>query len=201
MPTPNFSVRAYVAAQGYERNISALNAFVEEHGRELVAAYVEEDAGGVNMKRPQLFNLLAEAQAGDVLLCDRVRRLGRLKETDWKTVRQVIQEKQLRVVALDVPGSWAAMGRDGYPEVMNELLLDILGAVSLRQHQERMRNAQAGIDKAKEAGVYKGRVPDAALHERIRLLLAEGVPIRKIATVCDCSKSTVQAVKAAQVTS
>jgi DNA invertase Pin-like site-specific DNA recombinase len=200
MPTPHFSVRGYVAAQGYERNISALNAFIEEHGRELSAVYVEEDAGGA-MTRPQLFTLLAEAQAGDVLLCERIRRLGRLKETDWKTVRQVIQEKQLRVVALDVPGSWAAMGRDGYPAVMNELLLDILGAVSLRQHQERLRNAQAGIDKAKEAGLYKGRVPDAALHERIRLLLAEGVPIRKIATVCDCSKSTVQAVKAAQTTS
>jgi DNA invertase Pin-like site-specific DNA recombinase len=198
MPTPNYSVRAYVAALGYERIIPTLTAFVEEHDLDLVATYVEDDAGQT-FKRPELLRMLTEAKPYDMLLCDRVKRLGRLKAPEWQELRRIIREKRLRVIALDVPGSWAAMDAKSHePNLMNELLLDILGAVSSRQHEERLRKAQAGIDKAKADGKYKGRVPDAALHERIKLLLAEGVSIRKIATVCDCAKSTVQAVKSAQ---
>lgn len=52
-----------------------------------------------------------------------------------------------------------------------------------------------GIKRAKAEGKYKGRPIDAELHARIKLCLDVGMPIRKIATVCGCAKSTVQRVQ------
>jgi DNA invertase Pin-like site-specific DNA recombinase len=193
MPTPIRPARVYVAALGYERIIPALNAAAEKYGWAFTATYVEEDAGQT-LIRPELMRLLREVQRGDVLLVDQIKRLGRVKAKDWQELRRVVVEKELRLVALDVPSSFPSIVQAW--NATNDLLLDVLGAVNSRQHEDRLRKAKEGIDKAKEAGVYKGRVPDAALHDRIKLLLAEGVPIRKIATACECAKSTVQAVKA-----
>lgn len=192
MPTPIKPARVYVAALGYERIIPTLTEVTQEYGWAITDTYVEEDAGQT-LSRPELMRLLRESLRGDVLLVDQIKRLGRLKATDWKELRRVVVAKELRVVALDVPSSFPSIVQT--LQGANELLLDTLGAINSRQHADRLRKAKEGIDKAKEAGVYKGRVPDAALHERIKLLLAEGVPIRKIATVCECAKSTVQAVK------
>jgi DNA invertase Pin-like site-specific DNA recombinase len=198
MPTPIRPARAYVAALGYERIIPALTEATEKYGWAITDTYVEDDAGQT-LNRPELMRLLREAVKGDVLLVDQIKRLGRLKATDWQELRQVVVTKELRLVALDVPSSFPSIVQT--LQGANALLLDTLGAVNSRQHEDRLRKSKEGIEKAKEAGVYKGRVPDAALHERIKVLLAEGVSIRKIAMVCDCAKSTVQAVKGAMATS
>lgn len=197
MPTHTHPACAYVSALGYERTVPALNAAAKKYGWDITDTYVEDDTGQT-LHRPELMRLLRETLPGDVLLVDQIKRLGRLKATAWAELRRIVAEKNLRLVALDVPSSFQVGLTVSEQETVNALLLDVLGAVNSRQHEDRLRKAKEGIDKAKEAGVYKGRVPDSALHERIKLLLAEGVSIRKIATVCDCAKSTVQAVKAAQ---
>ena len=50
------------------------------------------------MKRPELFRLLSDCQAGDVLLVEQVDRLSRLTAGDWDRLKQEIQTRRVRVV-------------------------------------------------------------------------------------------------------
>lgn len=50
----------------------------------------------------------------------------------------------------------------------------------------------------KADGAYKGRPVDAKLRDRISELLADGKSVRKVASLLECSTTTVQKVKSAQ---
>jgi DNA invertase Pin-like site-specific DNA recombinase len=54
-----------------------------------------------------LFRLLSDCEPGDVLLVEQVDRLSRLTSPDWIKLRSLIDAKQVRIVALDLPTSWS----------------------------------------------------------------------------------------------
>ncbi|RJG08657.1 serine recombinase [Pseudomonas cavernicola] len=204
-PKPRF-VRAYLRAstveQDADRARQMLVDFAQEHGQHVAAFYLENESG-TKLNRPELFRLLKDAQPGDILLCEQVDRLSRLVEADWLKLRSIIAAKELHIVALDLPTSHQFMtGAQGDSftgrmlSAINSMLLDMLAAVARKDYEDRRRRTLQGIAKAKDAGKYKGRLIDAALHARIKACLNSGMPIRKAATVCDCAKSTVQRVKA-----
>jgi len=60
----------------------------------------------LSLQRPALFELIADANAGNILLIEEVDRLFRLNESDWAKLKQSLNEKHIRVVALDLPTSW-----------------------------------------------------------------------------------------------
>lgn len=199
-------VRAYLRAstdqQDALRAKGALLAFAESHGQRIAAFYPENETG-TKLNRPELFRLLEDSQPGDVLLCEQIDRLSRLTQEDWNTLRGIIKAKGLHIVSLDLPTSHPLMNpaKDhsftGWMlAAMNDLLLDMLAAVARKDYEDRVRRSREGITKAQAQGKYKGRVRNDALHSRVRACLASGMPIRKVATVCDCSKTTVQAIKA-----
>lgn len=200
MSTPIlFSVRAYLGANDVERSASALTAFVEEHGQSITASYIEKEAGSP-LDRPELFRLLTEANAGDVLICESVCRLGQLSDTDWRRLRVAVEFKELYIVALDVPATLPYInGRcPGRPQAMiNRLLFELLDAVSRKDYDNRVRRTREGVEKARSLGKYKGRPIDKELHARVAACLEKGMTLRGTASVCGCSKATVSRAKRA----
>ncbi|WP_246617291.1 recombinase family protein [Sphingomonas yunnanensis] len=83
-----------------------MNSFAAEQGFKIAARYVENESGA-KLYWPELFRLLADCEPVDVLLVEQVDRLSRLTSSDWQRLRGLIDAKQVRIVALDLPTSWS----------------------------------------------------------------------------------------------
>lgn len=198
-------VRAYLRASTDQQDASrakqSLIDFAQEKGHKIASFYIENESGA-SLQRPELFRLLDDAHEGDVLLIEQVDRLSRLSEPDWQKLRALMASKGVVVVALDLPTSWAAFSASSADpftgrmlSAINSMLLDMLAAVARKDYDDRRRRQAQGIEKAKEAGAYKGRKQDEALRSRIAELLNEGKSIRKVADLLSCSTTTVQRVR------
>ena len=159
-------VRAYLRASTSEQDATRacqqLKAFAAERGLTIAAKYIENESGA-KLVRPELFRLLADARAGDVLLVKQVDRLSRLTDGDWQKLKAELAAKRIRVVALDLPTSWVMTTGNGDEftarmfDAINGMLLDMPAAVASKDYEDRRRRQAEGQAKAKAAGVYKGR--------------------------------------------
>lgn len=199
-------IRGYLRASADDQDATrakqALIDFTESKGHRIASFYTENESGA-KLQRPELFRLLADCHKGDVLLLEQVDRLSRLNDEDWKQLRMMIEAKGVHVVALDLPTSHVVLSpvaSDPFTarmlEAINTMLLDMLAAVARKDYEDRRRRQAEGIAKGKAAGVYKGRSVDVELHAKIAELLNDGKSIRKVASLLDCSTTTVQKVKA-----
>lgn len=200
-------IRAYLRAstdsQDASRAKQPLINFAAEYGHKIAAFYVENESG-TKLERPELFRLLADSHEGDILLIEGVDRLSRLSAADWDSLKTIIAQRKVTVVSLDLSTSHAALkpaeGMDDFTKGMiaavNQMLLDMLAVVARKDYEQRRERQAQGIAKGKENGVYKGRPADTDLHKKIATLLADGKSIRAIASLLDCSTTTVQKVKA-----
>jgi len=198
-------VRAYLRASTDEQDASRakedLKAFAANNGQRVASWYVENESGST-LQRPELFRLLDDCEAGDILLIEQVDRLSRLNDADWKKLRAILDTKGVLVVALDLPTSHAALqpprsGDDFTGRMLaaiNTMLLDMLAAVARKDYEDRRRRQEQGIKKAKAADVYQGRPVDTKLHTRIKDCLGSGMSLRKTAATVGCALSTVQRV-------
>lgn len=193
-------LRAYLRAstdeQDANRARAALKAFADERGLRVAAYYVENESGA-SLARPELFRLLADSEPGDVLLVEQVDRLSRLTATDWERLKAEIGARGVRVVALDLPTSWAMAREDGDQftarmfEAINSMLLDVLAAVARKDYDDRRRRQAEGIVKAKERGVYRGRPANVERNHTIAKLLRKGATWTTIQNATGCSRSTI----------
>ncbi len=193
-------IRAYLRAsteeQDAQRARAALDSFAEERGL-VIASYYAENESGASLKRPELFRLLGESKAGDVLLIEQVDRLSRLSAGDWQALKTKIQEKQVRVVALDLPTSWqlVAQGDDltrRMLEALNGMMLDMLAAIARKDYEDRRRRTAEGIAKAKKIeGKYRGRPEDVKKNTAILALLAAGNTWSQVCAATGASRSTL----------
>ncbi|MBB3231922.1 recombinase family protein [Halomonas stenophila] len=204
--SPQIFVRGYLRAstddQDANRARQVLKRFADEHGAR-VAAWYTENASGAQADRSELLRLLADSGPGDVLLIEQVDRLTRLARADWESLKVAIQKAGVRIVALDLPTSHAAMrATDGESftarmlDAVNDMLLDMLAAVARKDYEDRRRRQAEGIENAKARGVYKGRPANNTLHMKVEEIRAKGFSIRKTAELAGCSPSTVQRVLA-----
>jgi DNA invertase Pin-like site-specific DNA recombinase len=193
-------VRAYLRASTDEQDANRardqLKAFAAERGLEIVAWYVEHESGA-KLARPELFRLLADAHDGDILLCEQVDRLSRLTDADWQKLKTELDMRHIRVVALDLPTSWtmAAKATDEFTgrmfEAINRMLLDMLAAVARKDYTDRRRRQAQGQEKAKAAGLYKGRAEDAERNEGIGRMISAGQSWSSIQAATGCSRAQV----------
>jgi DNA invertase Pin-like site-specific DNA recombinase len=114
------NLRASTKEQDSTRAQDELRAFAASRGWTIAASYIENESGAT-LKRPELFRLLSDCQAGDVLLVEQVDRLSRLTAADWDRLKQEIQTRRVRVVALDLPTSWALVSADR-DDIQNRIL-------------------------------------------------------------------------------
>jgi DNA invertase Pin-like site-specific DNA recombinase len=193
-------VRAYLRAstkqQDATRAKAQLEAFAAERGLHIAAFYIENESGA-SLQRPALFELIADATAGDILLIEQVDRLSRLNEADWDALKQALSTKQIKVVALDLPTSWImAAPADDFTARMfsaiNGMMLDMLAAISRKDYTTRRERAAQGVQKAKAAGKYQGRIEDTERNALIQKHLKAGVSSwNEIMSLVGCSRGTV----------
>lgn len=204
-------IRGYLRASTDEQDVNRARADLENFARHYerdVVSWYAENASGATSQRPELLRLLADARPGDILLVEAVDRLSRLSLNDWKRLRAQIDALGLRVVAIDLPTSHAAMtaapGDDFTARMLdaiNHMMLDVVAAVARKDYEDRRRRQRQGIEKAKQEGKYQGRAKDEALRAKIRALIqstdADGkaFSIRGVAKTLGCSPSTVKTVK------
>jgi hypothetical protein len=114
-----------------------------------------------------------------VLLVKQADRLSCLTSTDWQRLRGLIDAKEVRIVALDLPTSWSLTApADEFTARMfaavNAMMLDVLAAVARKDYEDRRRRQTEGIAKAKAAGLYRGRPANKARNAAISSLLSDG---------------------------
>ncbi|KVX59326.1 MULTISPECIES: recombinase family protein [Burkholderia cepacia complex] len=195
-------LRASTKEQDATRARTALEQFAGERGVRIAAEFVENESGAT-LKRPELFRLIAQAKAGDVLLLEQVDRLARLNEDDWKTLRRLIDEKGIVIVSMDLPTSHDALDpkmADTFTGWMlgaiNRMMLDMLAAVARKDYEDRRRRQAEGIAKAKDAGKFKGRPVDTEKRRAIADALKKGLSWSWIVENLDTSRATVASVAA-----
>ena len=199
-------VRGYLRASTIDQNANRARQSLEDFCRSKdrpVAAWYVENASGATPDRRELRRLLADAQVGDILLVEGIDRLSRLPREDWDALRNEIESKGLRVVAMDLPTSHIAMnmvnGEDEFTgrmlDAINRMMLDMMAAIARKDFEDRRRRQAEGIRKAQDAGKYQGRPVNEKLHQDIRDLLGVGLSVRNIASKLGCSTSTVQKIR------
>lgn len=196
-------LRAYLRAstddQDAARAREDLETFATDRRLKIAAWYLENESGA-KLDRPELFRLIKDASPGDVLLVEQVDRLSRLTTEDWETLKQRLAEKRIRVVALDLPTSWmgAATSLDettqAILDAVNRMLLDMLAAVARKDYTDRRRRQSQGIQKAKDAGLYRGRKADTDRHSVIANMLDKGMSWSEVCTATGASRSTIKRV-------
>lgn len=196
-------IRAYLRAstddQDAGRARADLETFAQERGLKVASWYVENESGA-KLERPELFRLIADAHHGDTLLIEQVDRLSRLTADDWETLKAKLGAKRIRIVALDLPTSWMGAGANldeatqGLLDAVNRMLLDMLAVVARKDYTDRRRRQAQGIEKAKNAGLYKGRKADAERHAAIADMLDRGMSWSQVCAATGASRSTVKRV-------
>jgi len=193
-------IRAYLRAstqhQDANRARGDLEVFAQERGLKVAAWYIENESGAT-LKRPELFRLLADSSPGDVLLIEQVDRLSRLNAADWDLLKNQLQYKQVRVVALDLPTSWQ-LANGGQDELMqrmlsalNGMMLDMLAAIARKDYEDRRRRTQQGIQRAKAEGKYRGRPEDVERNASLLAMLKLGASWSEVCRATGASRSTL----------
>jgi DNA invertase Pin-like site-specific DNA recombinase len=193
-------VRAYLRASTLEQNAARareqVEAFAIERGLTIAATYIENESGA-SLKRPELFRLLADCRPGDLLLIEQVDRLSRLNAEDWSRLKAEMATRHIRVVALDLPTSWAMADAkaDEFTvrmfDAINSMMLDMLAAVARKDYEDRRRRQAQGQAKAKAEGRYKGRPTDTKRNEGIASMLRAGMSWSNVQAATGCSRATV----------
>ncbi|EAS48519.1 putative resolvase [Aurantimonas manganoxydans SI85-9A1] len=193
-------IRAYLRAstgdQDAGRGRADLDAFVAERGLPIVGYYSENESG-TKLERPELFRLLSDSRPGDVLLIEQVDRLSRLTSGDWSKLRKEITDRQVRIVALDLPTSHMLADEDResftarMAEAINSMLLDMLAAVARKDYEDRRRRQAQGQAKAKAEGRYKGRPANEKRNAGIARMLSSGMSYSQIHDATNASRATI----------
>ncbi|KQV18260.1 resolvase [Rhizobium sp. Root1203] len=192
-------IRAYLRASTKEQDAtragSQLQNFAEERGFKIAARYIENESG-TSLKRPELFRLLADCQAGDVLLVEQVDRLSRLNGDDWANLKAAIAAKRVRVVSLDLPTSYQLIhAGDEFSsrmlDAINGMMLDMLAAIARKDYEDRRRRQNQGIEKAKARGAFKGRPEDTKRNAALIGMLKGGQTWSQIVNATGVSTSTL----------
>ena len=192
-------VRAYLRAstkgQDASRAKNDLIEFAKERGLQIAAFYVENESGA-SLHRPELFRLLGDCHEGDCLLIEQVDRLSRLNADDWSKLKNELQSRRVRVVALDLPTSWQMTAATDditsrMMDALNAMMLDMLAAIARKDYDDRRRRQQQGIEKLKAVGGYPGRKPDDQRNAGIMQMLRRGDSWNTIIAATKCSRSTL----------
>ncbi len=144
--------RVSTKEQNLDRQIAELEKYVDTR-------YIFTDkASGKDMDRKEYQLLRKVAQKGDVIYIKSLDRLGRNKQ-DIKNELEHYKLEGVRVKVLDIPTTMIDIpdGQDWVMDMVNNILIEVLGAIA-EQERETIKQRQAeGIAIAKAKGKHLGR--------------------------------------------
>jgi DNA invertase Pin-like site-specific DNA recombinase len=144
---------------------------------------------GATTERPELLAMLDYAREGDCIHVHSIDRLAR----SLVDLQGLINQLNSKGVTVRFHKESLVFSGDANP--MNDLLLNMLGAVAQFERATILERQREGIVKAQAAGKYTGRKANTANHAQIKKLLDSGMSVRKVALEVGCNPSTVQRVK------
>jgi DNA invertase Pin-like site-specific DNA recombinase len=145
-----------------------------------------DKVSGATTDRPALKDLLRFVRKGDTVHVHSIDRLARSLEDLLALVKEFISK------GIAVRFHKEQLHFTGEANPMQELMLSLLGSVAQFERSMIKERQREGIAKAKENGVYKGRMKTID-DEAIRNAMAEPkASFRKVAAALGVSLSTVQ---------
>ena len=162
-----------------------------------IAGVYREKASGARVDRPELLRMIADLQAGEVVVAEKIDRISRLPLAEAEQLVGSIRAKGAR---LAVPGlvdlSDFVAEADGVAKIVlesvQELLLKLALQMARDDYETRRERQRQGVQLAKASGKYTGRKPDTVTQQRIVALRRAGHTIQKTAELAGCSKSQVK---------
>jgi len=197
--------RLYLRVSTQEQDL-ARQADIEHSARQAgyyIAGVYREKASGARADRPELLRMIADLQPGEVVVAEKIDRISRLPLPEAERLVASIRAKGAR---LAVPGvvdfTDFTKATDAVTRIVlesvQELLLKLALQMARDDYETRRERQRQGVQLAKNAHKYAGRIPDTATHERIVALRRTGLTIKRTAEVAGCSTSQVKRVWALQ---
>lgn len=174
-----------------------------EHGTRAAGYYVagiyKEKASGARADRPELLRMIADLQHGEVVIAEKMDRISRLPLAEAERLVGSIRAKGARLaVAGLVDLSDFSAEAEGVAKIVlesvQELLLKLALQMARDDYETRRERQRQGVQLAKTAGKYVGRIADKATHQRIIALRGAGQTIKRTAELAGCSPSQVKRV-------
>lgn len=171
---------------GYAR-VSSTGQSLELQRQQLSEAgctklFEEKRSGTSQGGREQLALALDYVREGDALVVTRLDRLAR-SMTDLRTIIDRLTAKGVEFRALQ-------QGAIDTSSSSGRLMLNMLAAFAEFETDLRKERQREGIDKAKAAGVYKGRKPSVPVAD-VRRLHSEGISPTAIAQRLKIGRASV----------
>ncbi len=197
--------RLYLRVSTDEQDL-ARQADIENSARQAgyyIAGVYREKASGARADRPELLRMIADLQPGEVVVAEKIDRISRLPLPEAERLVASIRAKGAR---LAVPGvvdfTDFAKATDTVTRIVLESVQEMLLKLALQMarddYETRRERQRQGVQLAKTAHKYAGRIPDRATHERIVALRRTGLTIKRTAELAGCSTSQVKRIWALQ---
>lgn len=133
-------VRVSTREQNLERQISAIEKFKKPD-----KVFCDKQSGK-DFDRPEYQRLKFLVTTGDEVVIKELDRLGRNKEAIKEEI-QWFKDKGVRLRILDVPTTLLDFGeQDWIGDMLNNILIEVLGAVAQNEREDIRRRQREGID-------------------------------------------------------
>lgn len=191
--------RIYLRVSTDEQDLSRQND-IERNTRDAgyyIAGVYREKASGARIDRPELQRMIADLQPGEVVVAEKIDRISRLPLPE---AEQLVNSIRAKGAHLAIPGlvdlSDLAADADGITKIVlesvQELLLKLALQMARDDYETRRERQRQGVQLAKSAGKYAGRIADTTIHKRIVALRGAGQTIQRTAELSGCSQSQVK---------
>ena len=195
-------LRASTKDQDADRAKAQLLEFASNSGFQVMGIY-SENISGTKLQRPQLMKLLSAADPGDVLLVESIDRLSRLSQSDWARLKQILADKQLRLIVVDLPTTHLQADSSITGQIMaviNDMLIDLTSTMARLDQEKRVERIRQGLANKRVQDpdwTPPGKQKNGKLWESIERLLAKlpEASADEIATLAGCGVATVYRVK------
>ena len=195
-------LRASTKDQDADRAKVQVLEFASNSGFQVAGVY-SENISGTKLQRPQLMELLAVADPGDVLLVESIDRLSRLSQSDWARLKQILAEKQLRLIVVDLPTTHLQADTSITGQIMaviNDMLIDLTSTMARLDQEKRVERIRQGMANKRAqdpAWTPSGKQKNVELWRSIERLLTKlpNASVDEIAKLASCGVATVYRVK------
>lgn len=117
----------------------------------------QDKQSGKNFNRPAWSEMLDVIQPGDVLVVSSIDRMGRNYRDILEEWRRLTQDKEARIVVLDMPLLDTRDTHDLTGAFVADLVLQLLSYIAETERERILRRQAEGIAAAKSRGVRFGR--------------------------------------------
>ena len=146
-----FYARVSSKDQNLDRQLEAAKSFKN------IDKVFADMQSGKNFDRPEYIKLKDLVQSGDEIIIKELDRLGRNKEGIKEEIKW-FKDRGVVLRILDVPTTLIDFqGQDWIADMVNNILIEVLGAIAQNERERTRKRQREGIDIALSKGIKFGR--------------------------------------------